>query len=101
MASLEQNGAAQPPPAAEKFDTSRHMPFAVAHELNNILTVIQGYADRLLMKHRDNPALQPQLQLISESARRATTLVRDSTPPRQSPPPVDRSLQSADSNSSS
>jgi len=71
----------------------------VAHELNNVLTIIQGYADRLLIKHKDNPALQPQLQLISQSARRASALVRDSASPRQSSPPVARSLQPTGGNS--
>ena len=48
----------------------------VAHELNNILTIIQGYADRMLMKHGENPALHHELQLIADNARRAVTVVR-------------------------
>jgi len=48
----------------------------VAHELNNILTIIQGYAGRMLLKHGDNPALRPELQLISENVRRAVSVVR-------------------------
>jgi signal transduction histidine kinase len=69
------------------------MSSAVAHELNNVLTVIQGYADRLLVKHHENPALQPELQMISDSARRAAALVRDTALPR--PSPLVRSLQPA------
>jgi len=52
----------------------------VAHELNNILTIVQGYAERLLMKHGNNPALRPELQLISDNARRAVSVVRQASP---------------------
>ena len=52
----------------------------VAHELNNILTIIQGYADRMILKHGENPALRPDLQMISENARRAGAVVRKATP---------------------
>ena len=89
MASLEPGGAGKLHEAAHSAEP---LPRAVAHELNNILTIIQGYADRLLLKHKENPALQPQLQLISESARRAVALVREAMPPdansplRQNPP---------------
>jgi len=55
----------------------------VAHELNNVLTVIQGYADRMLLKHGDNPALRSELQLISDNARRAVNVVRQANPPRR------------------
>jgi signal transduction histidine kinase len=48
----------------------------VAHELNNILTIIRGYSDRMLMKHGANPAMRPELQLISESVKRAETVIR-------------------------
>ena len=58
----------------------------VAHELNNIVTIIQGYADRLLLKHGENPALETHLKLISEAARRATAIVRDASPPDPSVP---------------
>jgi len=52
----------------------------VAHELNNILTIIQGYADRMIMKHGENPAIRPELQLIAENARRAVAVVRKANP---------------------
>src|SRR5689334_757290 len=82
--SLEQNGAGHV--SEPRFDTARHMPSAVAHDLNNILTIIQGYADRLMLKHGENPAIVPQLKLIAEAARRATTIVRDATPPNGNKP---------------
>jgi hypothetical protein len=65
-----------------KPDPDRHISPAVAHEMNNIITIIQGYTDRLLLKHGDNPAIESNLKMIAEAARRAATLVRNSvTPP--------------------
>jgi hypothetical protein len=64
------------------FDPTRHMAPTVAHELNNILTVIQGYADRLLLHHGGDSALMPHLKQISEAARRAAGVVRKATPPK-------------------
>jgi hypothetical protein len=64
-----------------KFDPARHVAPAVAHELNNILTIVQGYADRLLLHHAEDPALKPQLKLISEASKRAAAVVRRATPP--------------------
>ena len=93
MASLEQSGAGRFHETAWKLDSARQMPPTVRHELNNILTIIQGYADRLLLKHGEDPALQSQLRMIYESARRAASLIREAAPPaqnltpRQNPPP--------------
>src|SRR5665647_2942629 len=63
-------------------DSEKQIGRDVAHELNNILTIIRGYADRMLMKHGENPALRPELQLIPESARRAESVVRHASLPR-------------------
>jgi len=83
--SLESGGAGH---AHEvKLDPSRHISPVVAHELNNILTIIQGYADRLLMKHGDNPAIETHLKLICEAARRAATLVHTAVQPELDVPP--------------
>ena len=57
----------------------------VAHELNNIFTIIRGYADRMLIKHGENQALRPDLLLIAENVKRAESLVRHSTAPRPRP----------------
>jgi His Kinase A (phospho-acceptor) domain len=76
-----------------QFDPARHVSPVIAHELNNILTIVQGYAERLLMKHPDDVTLQPQLKLISEAARRAAMIIRDATPsnlpPLRPPPPTE------------
>jgi nitrogen-specific signal transduction histidine kinase len=63
-------------------DQQKQVGREVAHELNNIFTIIRGYADRLLIKHGENPALRPELLLISENIKRAESLVRHSTYPR-------------------
>jgi len=68
-----------------QFDSARHIPPAVAHELNNIIAIIRGYADRLLVKHSQDPALEPHLKLISDAAKRAGTVVREAMPPHPSP----------------
>lgn len=60
--------------------SARYVSSNVAHELNNIFTVIQGYADRLFLKNAHDPALQAHLKLISDASRRAATVVRDATP---------------------
>jgi len=89
--SLETGGAGHMHEA--KLDLARHISPVVAHELNNILTIIQGYADRLLLKHGENPALEAHLKLISEAAHRASILVRSAVtseadmPPRPQPAP--------------
>jgi C4-dicarboxylate-specific signal transduction histidine kinase len=74
-------------------NSTQYVSPAVAHELNNIIAIIRGYADRLLFKHGENPALEPHLKLISEAAKRAAIIVHDALPPnsspavRQNPPP--------------
>ncbi|MEI8289443.1 MAG: hypothetical protein WCH99_08205 [Verrucomicrobiota bacterium] len=56
----------------------------VAHDLNNILTIIRGYADRMLLKHGENPALRAELRMIAENTTRAISVVRQATPRRAS-----------------
>jgi signal transduction histidine kinase len=60
------------PPRPEQAQIGHEL----AHELNNILTIIQGYADRLILKNGDNAMIRPQLQLISENARRAVSVIK-------------------------
>ena len=92
--SLEPSGAGNP--REVKPDITRHISPVVAHELNNLLTIIQGYADRLLIKHGENPEIGAKLKLISEASRRAATLVRSArnqetnpaSSPQATPPPL-------------
>lgn len=72
--------------ANHKPDSDRHLSLTLAHELNNILTVVQGHADRLFLKHREDSALAPGLKSISEAAHRAAELVRNALKLDPSPP---------------
>ena len=76
--SLEANSVPSREPVV--FDPARHVSPVIAHELNNILTIVQGYADRLITKYPDDSFLQPQLKHITEAARRAAAIIRDATP---------------------
>jgi hypothetical protein len=75
-------------PPAVAPEQSRQISREVAHELNNVLTIVRGYADRLIFKHGDNPALRPELQLISDNARRAERVIRAASQPKPVMPPV-------------
>jgi light-regulated signal transduction histidine kinase (bacteriophytochrome) len=88
---LEQNGAENMQPS-KKYDPDRHIPPEIAHDLNNILAIIQGYSDRLLTRHGKDLALAPHLKVISEAAKRATTIIRDTTPPRMNGLPPRQNL---------
>ena len=79
--SLERNSDGSLREITTKYDPARHMAPRVAHELNNILTIVQGYAERLLLQHNTDPALTPHLRLISEASKRAAVIIREATPP--------------------
>jgi signal transduction histidine kinase len=74
---------AHPSESVTQSDLERHVSPVVAHELNNILAIVQGYADRLLIVYAHDSALQSQLKMITEAARRAATIIRDATPQPQ------------------
>ena len=80
MASSIEGGQGRLHESTTQFDPSKHVSPVIAHELNNILTIVQGYADRLIVKYPNDTTLQPQLKLISEAARRAAIIIRDATP---------------------
>src|SRR5690242_7681220 len=66
-------------------DAQKHIGREVAHEMNNILTIIRGYADRMMIKHGENQALRSELALITENAKRLESVIRHSTWPRTRP----------------
>jgi signal transduction histidine kinase len=83
-------GADVPMETARNSDTEEYISPAVAHELNNVIAIIRGYTDRLLVKNAQNPALEPHLKLISDAARRAGNIVhaamsQNPVPARPSP----------------
>ena len=49
---LQPNGGENPD--NHKSDSDRHISATLAHELNNLLTVVQGHADRLFAKHQED-----------------------------------------------
>ena len=82
---LEPSALAQLHPEPPRSEPQRQITRELAHELNNILTIIQGYTDKLIVKHGENPALRPDLQLISDNARRAVSVIRQANPRQTSP----------------
>jgi signal transduction histidine kinase len=85
---LEPASLAHLPHQHPDLDTQRLIGRELAHELNNILTIIKGYSDRMMMKHGENPVLRPELQLISENVKRAEVAIRGAA--RLSPRPAAR-----------
>jgi PAS domain S-box-containing protein len=61
---------------AQKLESIGQLAAGVAHDFNNILTVIQGYSDLLLAANDGNTALAGPLRQISNASRRAAALTR-------------------------
>ena len=61
---------------AQKLEAIGHLAGGVAHDFNNILMVIQGYADMLLAEAPQGGTTRSDLREIQEAARRGTDLTR-------------------------
>ena len=61
---------------AQKLESVGQMAAGVAHDFNNILTIIQGYADCLLLRVNGDQSLNGPLKQIAGASRRAATLTR-------------------------
>jgi PAS domain S-box-containing protein len=61
---------------AQKLESIGQLAAGVAHDFNNILTVIQGYADLLQGKCKHDANLANPLKQISDASRRASALTR-------------------------
>jgi signal transduction histidine kinase/ActR/RegA family two-component response regulator len=61
---------------AQKLESVGQLAAGVAHDFNNILTVIQGYADCLIAQNSSDPSTAKALKQIADAARRAAALTR-------------------------
>lgn len=61
---------------AQKLESIGQLAAGVAHDFNNILTIIQGHADRLLAKCEDDEQMAEPLSQVSAAAKRASSLTR-------------------------
>jgi PAS domain S-box-containing protein len=61
---------------AQKLESVGQLAAGVAHDFNNILTVIQGYADCLIARSSSDASTGKALKQISDAARRAAALTR-------------------------
>ena len=61
---------------AQKMEAIGQLAAGVAHDFNNILTVIQGHADMIQLKLESGSPQAKSLEQISRAAGRAATLIR-------------------------
>ena len=61
---------------AQKLESIGQLAAGVAHDFNNILTIIQGHADRLLGQYDGDAQVTEPLRLVSAAAKRGSSLTR-------------------------
>ena len=61
---------------AQKMESVGQLAAGVAHDFNNILTIIQGHSGLLMSRPNLSPAMTTSIQAVSFAAERATSLTR-------------------------
>jgi two-component system, cell cycle sensor histidine kinase and response regulator CckA len=61
---------------SQKMESVGQLAAGVAHDFNNILTIIQGHSDLLLAACGEDGSKTESLQQVSDAAKRASTLTR-------------------------
>jgi PAS domain S-box-containing protein len=61
---------------SQKLESIGQLAAGVAHDFNNILTIIQGHSDRLIARCTEQPDLTEPLKLVSAAAKRAANLTQ-------------------------
>lgn len=61
---------------SQKMEAVGRLAAGVAHDFNNILTIIQGHTALMLRKHATQPGLAESLKQVGTAAERAANLVR-------------------------
>lgn len=61
----------------DKMESLGLLAGGVAHDLNNILGILVGYAELCLLEIRDNTRLESHIRQIMEAGERAATIVQD------------------------
>ncbi|MBI5556924.1 MAG: response regulator [Deltaproteobacteria bacterium] len=76
QAAVEQEKLKSQLAQAQKMESIGILAGGVAHDFNNILSIIMGYSDLLLLELAENPQARERVQIINEAGQRAAALTR-------------------------